>query len=207
MVEFIAQAPARPDAVLQKRGIERVNAILDAGEAILAEQGYQAATLKAIGDRAGIPIASVYHYFADRHQVDHAIMKRHLAGLDAEVRAALNDRAIASLVEALDAVIDPMLAYFRREPSSVELWFTDQRDASLTEMVQSFDEATAEAMWRIALDRGFIATDTPMQVMQIAFEAGGRLFDVAFHRSPTGDDATIDEARKMILAYLSLYAP
>jgi hypothetical protein len=35
---------------------------------------------------------------------------------------------------------------------------------------------------------------------------GDRLFDVAFQRSPTGDDAAIDEARRLITAYLGTYS-
>ena len=78
------QIPARP-APVQRRGIERVQAILDAAESLLEEQGYESATLKAISERAGIPIASVYHYFADRHQVDAELVQRHLSELDARL--------------------------------------------------------------------------------------------------------------------------
>jgi len=69
------QASARP-AVVQRRGVERVHAILDAAETLLAEQGCAAATLKAIGEQAGIPTASLYHYFADRSQVDAELVRR-----------------------------------------------------------------------------------------------------------------------------------
>lgn len=206
MVEFVAQAPARPDAVLQKRGIERVNAILDAGEAILAEQGYEAATLKAISERSGIPLASVYHYFADRHQVDHAILQRHLAALDEAVKTSLAESSLESLGDAINTVIDPMMSYFRREPSCVELWYSQQRDVSLIELVATYDAETAEYLWTLAIDRGYLPKGTPLLIMQLAFEAGGRLFDVAFRRSPKGDDVVIDEARRMIIAYLSTYA-
>ncbi|MFH8626274.1 TetR family transcriptional regulator [Streptomyces vietnamensis] len=39
--------------------MKRVRAILDAADQILAEEGYEASTLGAIGKRAGIPTASV----------------------------------------------------------------------------------------------------------------------------------------------------
>lgn len=207
MVEFVARAPARPDAILQKRGIARVGAILDAAESILGEQGYEAATLKAIAERAAIPIASVYHYFADRHQVDIAILQRHLAALDAAVKQELDDRSIGSVDDAVNAVIDSMISYFRQEPSCIELWYSHQRDSALISLVEAYDAETADLVWKLALERGFLAEDTPRLVMQLAFEAGGHLFDVAFRRSPRGDDVTIDEARRMIAAYLKTYRP
>ena len=68
--------------MVQRRGIERVAAILDAAETLLAERGYAAATLKAIGEQAEIPTASLYHYFADRHQVESELVRRHVNELD-----------------------------------------------------------------------------------------------------------------------------
>ncbi|MUL64472.1 hypothetical protein BOO86_08365 [Mycobacterium sp. CBMA 234] len=61
---------SRTRTAVQRRSIERTQAILDSAETLLAEQGYAAATIKAIGEHAGIPTASLYHYFADRSQVD-----------------------------------------------------------------------------------------------------------------------------------------
>lgn len=202
-----AQAPARPQAVLQRRGVERVTAILDAAEQLLEVEGYEAATLKAVGERAGIPTASVYHYFADRHQVDTELLRRHIGQLADAVETALERGAPGSLEDAVDAVIDPMLTYFRAHPSTVELWFARRSDA-LDDMVRAFDEATAEQLWRLALDRGLLREGTPLLVVHLAFEVGSRLFDVAFRRTPTtGDDGVIDEARRLLVAYLRTYAP
>jgi len=201
-----SHAPARPQAALQRRGAERVAAILDAAERLLETEGYEAATLKAVGERAGIPTASMYHYFSDRRQVDAELIRRHIAGLDEAVAGVLaTDEAVDSLENAVAAIIDPMLAYFRAHPSCVELWFAHRSEA-LDHLVRSFDDAIAEQLWRLALDRELLPEQTPLLVMQLAFEAGSRLFDVAFRRAPgRGDDVVIDEARRLLTAYLRTY--
>ncbi|WP_034274498.1 TetR/AcrR family transcriptional regulator [Haloechinothrix halophila] len=201
-----AEAPARPGAVLQRRGVERVQAILNAAEELLAEQGYQAATLKAVGERAGIPTASVYHYFADRHQVETKLMQRHLSALGERVDAAFDDPSLHTVRDGVDATIDPMLDYFREFPSCAELWFAGRHE-ELAELVQTFDRAKAERLWHLFIDRNLLAADTPLRVLQLAFEAGSRLFDIAFQASPTGDESTMDEARRLVTAYLETYAP
>ena len=194
-------------AVVQRRGLERVEAILESAAALLTEQGYEAATLKAIGERAGIPIASLYHYFSDRHQVDAELAQRHLRALDARLSAAVADNTGRhTLRDAIDAVIDPYLAYFREHRDFVQLWFAG-RSPTLAAMARAFDEAQAQRFWRFLLDRKLIRADTPELVVQLAFEAGNRLFDVAFRVSPTGDDSTIDEARRLLTAYLETYHP
>ena len=197
--------PALPTAV-QRRGIERVQAILDAAAALLTEQGYEAATLKAIGERAGIPTASLYHYFPDRHQVDAALAQRHLRELDGQISSSVHASKLRTLSEAVDAIVDPYLIYFREHPDFVQLWFAS-RTPGLNELALEFDEFQAKQYWQLLIDKKLIRSDTPELVAQMAFEAGNRLFDVAFRRLPTGDDVAIDEARRLLTAYLGTYAP
>lgn len=205
MFEAQALGPPGRSAVVQRRGVERLQAILDAAEKLLAKQGYEAATLKAIGELAGIPTASLYHYFADRHQVDAELVRRHLSALDARLAAAVANSKLRTLNGAIDVVIDEYLAYFREHPSFVQLWFAG-RSPALEEMARAFDEAQAKRLWELLINQKLIGGDTPQLVVQLAFEAGNRLFDVAFRRSPKGDDTTIGEARRLITAYLQTYA-
>jgi AcrR family transcriptional regulator len=202
---FEKKSPTR-GAVVQRRGVERTQAILDAAEMLLAEQGYAAATLKAIGVQAGIPTASLYHYFADRSQVEAELVRRHVAALNERFTTALNDSKARSLGVAVDAAIDPLLTYFREHPSFIQLWFVG-RTSTLSELARVLDESWADRFWRFVVDRELVRADTPRFIVQLAFEVGDRLFDVAFQRSATGDDAVIGEARRLITAYLQTYAP
>lgn len=199
------QPPTRP-TVVQRRGQERRRAILDAAAALLGEKGYEAATLKAVGERAGIPTASMYHYFPDRHQVDAELLKQHMSELDTLIGAALGNPRAQTLAEAVDVVIDLHLDYFRRHPSCTELWFAG-RHTTLDELGRAFDEAQAERLWRHLVERGLVSADTPLLALILAFEVGTRLFDSAFRRSPAGDEATIAEARRLVTAYLETYGP
>ncbi|MFD0149556.1 TetR/AcrR family transcriptional regulator [Streptomyces sp. NPDC055721] len=200
----VPQAPARPEAALQRRGVARVKAILDAAEEILAEGGYEAATLKAIGERAGIPTPSVYHYFKDRYQVDAAIIRRHSDAL-LGVLDSVDGIEFRSMSDVVGLVFDPIVEYFRAHPSCVQLWFSGRHEA-LSAQFQEFDDQVAERLWRLGIGRGLLRVDTPLLVMRLAFEAGGRLFDVAFQQNPNGDERTMTEAKRMVTAYLETYA-
>lgn len=185
--------------------MERRRAILKAAEALLGEQGYEAATLKAIGERAGIPTASVYHYFSDRYEVDAEVMRQHVHEMEAAISDALDKPALRTLRDAVDAVIDSLLGYFRRHPSCVELWFA-RAHGTLDEIVRTFDDSQADRMWHFLIAKKLVALDTPQLVVRLAWVAGNQLLDVAFRTSPTGDDAVIDETRRLVTAYLSTYA-
>lgn len=197
-------AQARSTGV-QRRGAERVKALLIAAEELLAEQGYEGATLKAIGKRAGIPTASVYHYFADRFQIEAELMARHTRALDEQIILALDTLPPCTLREAVDAVIDVVVGYFRAYPSIVQLWFPGRGVSFEVPADDSGGTRTAHIL-RILIDRGLVRPDTPLLAVHLAYEAGDRIFEVAF-RMPAGDDATIDEARRMVTAYLATYSP
>jgi AcrR family transcriptional regulator len=200
--KLTSQGSHRP---VQRRGVERRRAILDAAEALLGEQGYEAATLKAIGERAGIPVASMYHYFSDRHQVDAELLQRHADEIDRLIGAGLENPGLDSLRDVTDVVIDCERDYFRHHPSCTELWFSG-RSSTVNDLVRGFDEAQAERVWRLLVERGLLRADTPLLALQLAFEAGNRLFEIAFRRSRAGDDAALAEARRMVTAYLETYA-
>ncbi|MEU0404522.1 TetR/AcrR family transcriptional regulator [Streptomyces sp. NPDC006197] len=119
---------------------------------LFAEHGYEAATLKAISERAGIPVASVYHYSSDRYQVEVELMLRHVRELDARIGVLLDDPGARTLPEAVDAVTGPVLDYFREQPGCTALWFSG-RSAIVTELSRAFDEAQAERLRRHLVDR------------------------------------------------------
>ena len=190
---------------VQRRGAERVKALLAAAEELLAEQGYEGATLKAIGERAGIPTASVYHYFADRFQIEAELMARHTRALDGRIIGALDALPPCTLGEAVDAVVDAVVAYFRSYPSIVQLWFSG-RGSNLEVPTDASAEARSARILRLLIDRELVRPDTPLLAVHLSYEAGDRIFEVAF-RVPEGDEATIDEARRMVTAYLASYSP
>ncbi len=83
MSEVIVQEALKPsDARLsrtpvQKRGQQRVDAILDAAEAVFGEMGVDAATTNAIAERAGASVGSLYHFFANKDAILFALAERY----------------------------------------------------------------------------------------------------------------------------------
>ena len=50
--------------------------VLDAAERVMAEHGYEAATVARVVEEAGIPLSSVYHYFGSKEGILLAVMER-----------------------------------------------------------------------------------------------------------------------------------
>ena len=76
-------------APCQKRGEERVAALLDAAVAEFAAVGYDAATMSAIAERAGASIGSLYQFFPDKQSIARAVRTAHVADVDTPMQALM----------------------------------------------------------------------------------------------------------------------
>ena len=92
----------------RRPGKLRVAALLAAGAAVIAERGYDSATMAEIAARAGAPIGSLYRFFPNKESVADALVRR-FADLIDEAFAAIDAEAptlsIAALTDALLALV------------------------------------------------------------------------------------------------------
>lgn len=80
-------------------GIRTETRILDATRDLLAEGGLEAATLKAICDRAGVRAGSFYNLFASKEQAILRVARDAIRAVDPDPQRAGTD-TVADLVEA-----------------------------------------------------------------------------------------------------------
>lgn len=66
----------------QERGERRVAELLEAAEAVIAETGYEAATMSAIAGRAGAAIGSLYQFFPNKACLTQALRAEYAKQFD-----------------------------------------------------------------------------------------------------------------------------
>ena len=59
-----------------RRGVRSRELVLDAAERVMAEHGFEAATVARVVEEAGIPLSSVYHYYGSKDGILLAVMER-----------------------------------------------------------------------------------------------------------------------------------
>jgi AcrR family transcriptional regulator len=67
---------ARPAVTPNRRGMKSRELVLDAAERVMAEDGFEAATLTRVVAESGIPMSSVYHYYGSKEGILLAVMER-----------------------------------------------------------------------------------------------------------------------------------
>jgi AcrR family transcriptional regulator len=101
------------------RGARSREVVLDAAERVMAEQGYDAATVAAIVERAGIPPSSIYHYFGSKEGILLAVMERGAQRFFEELPDV--DRRVGSQAEHLRAVLGTATATLERHPDFLRI--------------------------------------------------------------------------------------
>ena len=102
-----------------RRGARSREAVLDAAERLMAEQGYEAASVAALVEEAGIPASSIYHYFGSKEGVLLAVMERGAERFFAEVPDL--DRRVGSQRDHLSALVDVVAATLDRHPAFLRI--------------------------------------------------------------------------------------
>jgi AcrR family transcriptional regulator len=67
---------SRADVRPNRRGMRSRELVLDAAERVMAQQGFEAATLARVVEESGIPMSSVYHYYGSKDGILLAVMER-----------------------------------------------------------------------------------------------------------------------------------
>jgi AcrR family transcriptional regulator len=112
-------AGTRAEATPNRRGVRSREAVLDAAERLMAEQGYEAATVARLVDEAGVPASSIYHYFGSKEGVLLAVMER---GADRFFEALPRvDRRIGSQADHLQALFSTAAATLERHPDFLRI--------------------------------------------------------------------------------------
>ncbi|MDO0916111.1 TetR/AcrR family transcriptional regulator [Streptomyces sp. DT2A-34] len=188
-------------APVQRRSAERLTRILDACADLLDEVGYDDLSTRAVAQRAGVPIGSVYRFFGNKRQMADALAQRNLERYTARVAERLKGAEEGGWRAAMDAVLDEYLAMKRTAPGFSLVDFGNQIPVGtrgepnhrvadrLTDLLSGFlDREPDEGLRRVFL---------------IAVETADTLVHLAFRVAPEGDERIIEEAREMLRAYLA----
>lgn len=101
-----------------RRGVRSRELVLDAAERVMAEQGYEAASLNRVVEVSKVPISSVYHYFGSKDGVLLAVMERgadrFFASLpDVGERLGTPEEHLATLVAVLREALERQPDFLR----------------------------------------------------------------------------------------------
>ena len=190
----------------QERSRRRVEHIVDTASRLVVEKGVENLTTRDIAFGAGVPVASLYQYFADKEAVLLAVAGRDMAEMDAQVVADLaqvSDLTVATLV---GTTMEAFLTVYHRRRAFVEIYLRGRSNTAVNQFGREHNARVAQTLLDFALGAGLARPELTVDMALLAVEVGDRVFQLAFEHDPEGDRELIGEGMKMVTAYLERYA-
>ncbi|TVR72245.1 MAG: TetR/AcrR family transcriptional regulator [Sphaerobacteraceae bacterium] len=189
----------------QKRGLQRIEAILDAAASVFAERGVQAATTNAIADRAGVSPGSLYQFFGNKEEIADALAARYLEEFQATFDAALRDDLAGMPMEnIIDRMIDPPVAFMLQHPAFEALFIDLETPSERTESAARVHQSILD---RIAAILREIAPEMTASQQQLSAEVSVQIFKAIMplivERSGAERDSAIVELKRVLKSYFT----
>lgn len=136
-ISILDRLTARSDVQEEKR-----KQILDAAVRVFARSGYYGSRVDDIAEEAGVAHGLLYHYFASKEEVLHAIFRENWGELLQRFREV--ERSDGPAAEKLAGIAKILLRTWRNDPDLVTVMIREvARSAQLREQVDEVREAFA----------------------------------------------------------------
>lgn len=190
----------------QERGHERVDRLLDAAAAVIAEVGVEATTTNAIAARAQTSVGSLYQFFPHKSAIVEALAARYNAELRKINEETMpTDASQTPLPELMERIIMPAFEFYAKNPAYRHVYHAlhspdrDQPACGEAELHKSV-VARTEAMLASR------SPQTPQEVRHlqatVSVLASHALLSFAMAASPTMRDGIVMELKRLLVAYI-----
>jgi AcrR family transcriptional regulator len=205
-----------PLPALQQRSQATTEHLLEAAEELLAEGGADAATLRAIADRAGVSLGIVYRRFPDKDAILRAVYARFFEHLGAtNARSLASDRfQRASLAEVSRVLVTGIAEGYRRHAPLLRALLLYARSHPSPDFRQRAAEHNARTfvVLRQIFDahRDEMTHPHPEIAVPFAISAAASLLQVRLLFDDTAPEPALpfaellDEATRLVLGYLGV---
>jgi AcrR family transcriptional regulator len=103
------------------RGEKRMAELLEAAAAEIAAVGYEAATMKAIAERSGTSVGTVYQYFPNKEAVVVALRTQYGNEMEERWLPLMHEEAGLGTAQLVERMFEVLMEYLRIRPAFVPL--------------------------------------------------------------------------------------
>lgn len=178
--------------------------ILDAASSLVLSDGVEGLSTRLIAERAQIPVASLYQYFADKEGVLLALVDRDMVEMDQQLLADLAQIQDLTLVSMVETALRSFTKVYSRRPAFVEIWLRGRTNPAIRARGRAHNEEIATMVHQFAESSGVVG-GVPPKVARLAVEVGDRIFETAYAEDIEGDQEFIEHGIAMITRFLDPY--
>ena len=190
----------------QARGQLRVDEILDAAERLTLTASWDKLSTNHIAKEAGIPIGSLYQFFANKHAIAHALVERYIAGLEEAFAALPKNIETMSPAELVNALFDSLFVVTQKHNGYHAMLMIASEESEMGKVSAPIRELLRGNIERMLAVRAPWMSPGERKVHALVSHVSNRaIFSQAISLNAQGDKATaqrlLQQARIMQIAY------
>lgn len=186
---------------VQRRSRERVEQILQAAVELLADSGVEGLTMRALAARTGIPVATIYRYFANRDEIIAAYLDQELEKIEESALAAVSDVDRVTVRSVVEAVALAHMHHHQTHPEGVQVWFGGRSNPAVVDQVRLLDARLAASFRGATQATGMLERELPEFRADLLVRLFDRMFEFVFMVKRTAQ-----EQRAIVLAFVDMIA-
>jgi AcrR family transcriptional regulator len=187
----------------QQRSRTRVRHILEAADAILSAEGFEALTVRRIAEAAAVPVGSIYQFFPDKAAVVDALAGTYIGEFDAAIERLVADSEATRWADPVGTLIDAFAGLYRANPGYVALWSGRHVSPELARADEANNAAIADGVRRILVRQAGLPDGAALaRAARLAVVVADALLQFAFRAGPAGDAAVLEELKALLRLYL-----
>ncbi|MBJ7348540.1 MAG: TetR/AcrR family transcriptional regulator [Thermoleophilaceae bacterium] len=193
----------RPKPV-QQRSRKRVEEIIEAAAQLMFEEGADALTTRSVAARSGIPVPTIYRYFADRDAIIIAFIEREMREIDRQVAESVLQLDHVTVRGVIEAFGYAYMHHHQRHPKAAIASFGSRQSEVVVAYVEAQDERIALRLTAAFGSVGLLRTDTPRFVAKLMVRQFDRMFEFVFTTERTAEEqqAIVDLFIDLTATYL-----
>lgn len=188
----------------QARSRERFERILQAARDVLVDTGFESFTFDEVSRRAGVPIGTLYQFFANKYVLICELDRQDTAANVEELEKFSQHVPALQWPDLLDEFIDHLARMWREDPSRRAVWHAIQSTPA-TRTTGADTERTmllplAAILEPLAQDMEY---EQRIELARFLVHTVVSLLNYATHADSDEDfDAVVTEIKRMLVAYL-----
>lgn len=198
------QRPQQRVKPVQERSRKKIDAILDATASLLELYGVEAASTSAIAEKAGIPVATVYHYFENRLAVFAALAQRTMGEVDTQLEQLLAEQ-LAAPVPEWRSVLALLFDAYSKAPGYTAVLTALKAEPALQEIVHESNQRIANVLGGVLMVHTSLSEDRAARVAWIMSETCEVVLQKALASGEEEKAALLDELSSIVEALFGYY--
>ncbi|MBB3035821.1 AcrR family transcriptional regulator [Hoyosella altamirensis] len=200
--------PGTPEELLprrrpaQERSRRKFEAILSASRELLVEEGFESFTCEEVAHRAGVPIGTLYQFFANKYVIVCELDRHDLVGVQRELAAFQSMVPTMQWPVILNRFLDHLADLWLNDPSRRAVWLAVQSTPATRATAAIYERALAQQVSEL-IQPLFPSADTAFRqkIAEVLVHIAYSMFNFAVRDGQNHPEA-VGELKSLLSAYL-----